>query len=364
MIVAIYGIPRSGKDTFINEIISRKPNSFHLKGSSKLNEIAYSKYGCSFRELDIFKQDEIRIEFTKYAKELESCYSLIIVDGHYSFPGENGFKSVFTKEDLELYDAFFYLKRTPKEISRNFHNGGKENYASLLLDENKCEEWINFEICNMKEVVVLANGRKVVLTDLDKTVSINDLTNDFIIKANLDSRFPKAIFKGDYYTQYQFYKFHNWLMSVPNYDEAVSFSLKHLVINEYVLNDLYNLKKEACVIALTTGMADAWSKKNQGLNVFDKIYGFGKENQLVITPLIKKLVARYVTSRCETIAFGDSIIDLGMLSESKKGYLVSMTKLDKRIIACNETTQIADNIYQPKYSSFKYDFIKEGEIKW
>lgn len=41
-----------------------------------------------------------------------------------------------------------------------------------------------------------------------------------------------------------------------------------------------------------------------------------------------------------------------------------MTKLDKRIIACNETTQIADNIYQPKYSSFKYDFIKEGEIKW
>lgn len=403
MIIAIYGIPRSGKDTFINEVLSKKNNSFHLKGSSKLNEIACNKYGCSFRELDSLKQDEIRIDFTKYAKELESTYSLILVDGHYAFPSENGYKSVFTKEDLELYDAFFYLKRTPEEISRNFHNGDKEDYASLLLDSAKCESWINYEIDNMKaavedankdfivldsdaisssfvaeyknesnacakrisdEIIALANGRKVILTDLDKTVSINDLTNDFIIKANLDSHFPKVIFKGDYYTQYQFYRFHNWLINVPNYYEAVLFSLKGLIINEHVLNDLYNLKKDACVIALTTGMADAWNKKNQELNVFDKIYGFEKENQLVITPLIKKLVSRYVTSQCKTIAIGDSIIDLGMVSESTKGYLVSMTKLDKRVIAYNEMTPIKKNIYQPKYSSFKYDFLKEGEIKW
>ena len=185
-----------------------------------------------------------------------------------------------------------------------------------------------------------------------------------IAKANLDSHFPKVIFKGDYYTQYQFYRFHNWLIDVPNYGESVSFSLEGLIINEHVLNDLYNLNKDACVIALTTGMADAWNKKNQELNVFDKIYGFEKENQLVITPLIKKLVARYVTSQCKTIAIGDSIIDLGMLSESTKGYLVSMTKLDKRVIAYNEITPIKKSIYQPKYSSFKYDFIKEGEIKW
>lgn len=403
MIIAIYGIPRSGKDTFINGILSKKSNSFHLKGSSKLNEIAHSKYGCSFRELNSSKQEEIRIDFTNYAKGLESSYSLILVDGHYSFPSENGFRVVFTKEDLELYDAFFYLKRTPEEIFRNFHNGDKEDYASLLLNEAKCEEWINFEINNMKttvedvekdfivldsdpassrfvaefgnksnecakrianETIAKANGRKVVLTDLDKTISINDLTNDFMRKANLDPRFPKVIFKGDYYTQYQFYRFHNWLINVPNYEEAVLFSLKHLVINEYLLNDLYNLKKDACVIALTTGMADAWNKKNQELNVFDKIYGFGEKSQLVITPLIKRLVARYVTLQYKTISIGDSIIDLGMLSETTKGYLISMTKLDKRIVQHNGTMPIGKTIYQPNYSSFKYDFIKEEKLKW
>lgn len=403
MIIAIYGISRSGKDTFISEVVSKRAHSFHLKGSSKLNEIAYNKYDCSFKELNSLKQREIRIDFTNYAKRLESAYSLVLVDGHYSFPSGTDFNTVFTKEDLELYDAFFYLKRTPEEISRNFRNGNKDNYASFLLDKVKCEEWINFEIDNMKvavesankdfivldsdsisssfvaafenkssecarkiadEIIAMASGGKVVLTDLDKTVSINDLTDDFMAKANLDSRFPKVVFKGDYYTLYQFYKFHNWLVNIPNYDEAVLHSLKHLIMNEHVLNDLYNLKKDACVIALTTGLADVWDKMNQELNVFDKIYGFRKKSQLLITPLIKKLIARYVALQYETIAIGDSIIDLGMLSESTKGYFVSMTKLDKRVIAYNEIAQISKNIYQPKYSSFKYDFIREGELKW
>ena len=64
------------------------------------------------------------------------------------------------------------------------------------------------------------------------------------------------------------------------------------------------------------------------------------------------------------MAIGDSVIDLGMVLEAKKGYLVSMTKLDKRIIKAYENREINKTIFQPPYSLFKYDFAKEETIRW
>lgn len=403
MIISVYGIPRSGKDTFIDKVLNKNNSTFHLKGSERLNELSLDLFGNSFSQLDENKQSQIRIEFTKYAKNLEKKYNLVMVDGHYSFPSDHGYKVVFTKADLELYDAFFYLKRTGEEIFRNFNSDVKKDYSKHLLSCVKSEEWIEFEISNMqkeiecadKDFIVLdsdslssdfvfnfkrtsediaeqiacsikekANGRAVVLSDLDKTVSINDLTNDFIQNSGLDPHLPKVIFKGDYYTSYQFVKFHKFLLSSQNYEESIKYSLGRLELNQHIIEDLLRLKSDCCIIGLTTGMVDAWNIKNKDLKLFEKIYGYGIGAPIVITPLIKKLVAKYLSRDFVVMAIGDSIIDLGMILESQKGYLVSMNKLDKRIIKAHEDGKINKTVFQPTYSTFKYDFVKEEDVKW
>ena len=403
MIISVYGIPRSGKDTFIGKILTGNADAYHLQGSKTLNEIATEQFGCKFRELTASQQNDVRILFTRRAKELETQHDLVIVDGHYAFPRDNGYQSVLTDADLHLYDAFFYLKTSGAEIARNFNSDDKRDYTEHLLSADKVEEWIDFEIGNMqpivesqgKDFVVLdsdeaavgfvcrfaktseqiaqdvadkiaatAKGKNIVLTDLDKTVSINDLTDDFMRSANIAPDFAKTVFAGDYYTRYQFQVFHERLASAPNYAEAVRNALDKLVINDNLIKDLFAMKEKGCVVALTTGMKDAWAEKNKDLQLFDAIFGYGKQERLVITPLIKKLVAKCLTKRCEVVAIGDSVIDLGMLTAADKGYLLAMNKLDKRIIFQYDKGNIAKTLFQPKYSTFKYDFTKEEEITW
>ena len=403
MIIAIYGIPRCGKDTFIKKVCSLNKRFYHLQGSKTLNELSKVKFDCSFKELDSKQQNEIRVDFTKYAKTLEKDYSCIIVDGHYSFPLNGAYKSVFTESDLSLYDSFFYLKVAGEEILRNFNSGDKKSFSEILTKEEKCEEWIEFEIQNMKSIVEekdkdfivinfdeesiqfvsnykktskeiakeialeikhIADGKQIIITDLDKTVSINDLTNDFIESSLLDSSYPKKVFKGDYYSIYQFYKFHNFLLSSINYKKSIKYALDRLIINEELIKDLFALKKENNIFAITTGMVDAWNDKNREMKLFSKIYGFDKDEERIISPLVKKLVVKNLIKDFYVLAIGDSIIDLGMILEASKGYLISMLKLDKRIVLYHDRKALKKEIYQPSYSTYKYDFVKEEELKW
>ena len=403
MIVAIYGIPRSGKDTFINEIIKRKTNSYHLKGSENLNRIANKFYNCSFKELGTEKQIIIREEFIKYAKSIEKNYDFIIVDGHYSFPVEGQYKTVFTDYDLNLYDAFFYLNRNPDEIIRNYESGEKKEYKEYLLSAESIFKWEEFEISEMKDrveaidkdFIILdsdslatdfvceykntsksiaisiansikeeASNKRIILTDLDKTLSINDLTDDFMINSGLNLKKPKSIFKGDFYTSYQFYSFHKFLLSSKNYDESIQYAVDRIRLNQELIDDLNNYRNGCYVVGITTGILDAWNKLNEKNNLFNCAFGKNNTYDTIITPLIKKLIAKYLAKDSDVMAIGDSIIDIGMLMEAKKGYLISMNKLDKRIIDIYEKKGLKSNIYQLSYSNYKYDFLKEDSLKW
>ena len=64
MIISIYGLPRSGKDTFISKIVSNSKNAIHIKGSETLNQISFVKYGCSFHDLSTDKMNQVRKDFT------------------------------------------------------------------------------------------------------------------------------------------------------------------------------------------------------------------------------------------------------------------------------------------------------------
>ena len=182
--------------------------------------------------------------------------------------------------------------------------------------------------------------------------------------SNLDYKIPKAIFRGDYYTTYQFYLFHNYLKSSRNYNDSIQYALSKLCLNERLIEDLFKLKKESCIVGLTTGMLDAWKTVNKQMNLFDELIGYDSLSGVIVTPFIKKLVARYLSETSRVMGIGDSIIDLGMIQEAYKGYLVSMNKLDKRIIRAKAIGAINKKISQPKYSTFKYDFIQEEDVSW
>lgn len=400
MIISIYGIPRSGKDTFINEIL-KKVNAIHIKGSEVLNRISYTIYNDKFKNLNTNQQNDVRLLFANEVKELSPSYNIVIVDGHYSFPNNHSFSSVFTEADLNLYDTFFYLKRTGEEIARNFNLGDKKEYSEYLLDKNKAEEWMQYEITQLqsivekvdKDLIVLDSSidsidfvcnykstsmeianriskeisqlpkKRIIITDLDRTISINDLTNDFIEREEIDPLLPKKIFSGDYYTQFQFWKFHTLLRRSLSYDESIRYAVNKIQLNKDLILDVLSKKNIATsVIGITTGIADAWNVINQRVGLMDKIYGYNGE--IIVTPLVKKLVVKNLTKEFEVIAIGDSIVDLEMLMNANKGYIISMTKLDQRVIKAYEENKIKTPLFQLPYSIFKYDFFKEDCLRW
>jgi len=397
MIISIYGISRSGKDTLIKKI-TNCCDAYHLEGSKTLNIISNKKYNLMFKELSQNKQDEIRKDFAKYAKTKENDYEFVIVDGHYSFPHENGYKKVFTEEDLSLYDSFFYLKRSSEEIKRNYNAGDKKDYNSVLTSSEKIDEWIGYEIENMrvevenimKDFIIINSdefavecvinhkktsfniameivkdiqkknkNKKIILSDLDKTISENDITNNLIDKLRLNLDYTKVIFDNNIYTEYQFYRFHTWLKSSIMYDEKIKTLVNDVIINNDLSNDIKKCKSDYFVIGITTGLDKAWNEINYKFMLFDSIYG--NYNNIPMTPFIKKLVCRLLVQKYEVIAIGDSIIDLEMLKESCKGYLVSWNKIDSRIENMYIEGKIGKDMYQPIYSKCKYNWTLKTE---
>ena len=413
MKIAIYGVSRCGKDYLIEKTVEKmEGNLVHIKGSETLNTLALKRFGIKFKLLDEKSQEILRKEFTILIKDMEKKYENIVVDGHFSFPDGDGFKTVFTQEDLNLYDAFFYLNKSAELIRDNCMRNDKKQFEEFLNSEENINNWKRFEIENMKKEVVsqnkdfiilddstttsaefiseyikkdwrtvtitkkiinslkekIKNCDEIVLTDLDKTLSIDDLTNDFVKYSNLEGKKIKNIFSGDYYTTYQFYKFHNYLALSKDFNCAVDYAIGKIGYNTALIKELENKKPGTAIIGITTGMADAWNKINKKLKILDSLIGKSTFKidgiDTYITPQIKGMVANELKNLGKKVlSVGDSYIDLEMLTLSHRGYLVAMLKLDKRIEKRVEYLK-DKNIAQLNFNKFKYEKIREVNTIW
>jgi hypothetical protein len=415
MKIALYGISRCGKDYLIKKVLRKISGLTHIKGSETLNQLAQNLFGSRFSHLNDSYKEMLRIEFTKIAEAEESKYENIIVDAHYSFPNDSGsYEVVMTESDKNLYDVFIYMNTPTDRIIAN-QKMPDDTRQIIQYSENEIDRWKKIEIESLsnicldlgKELIVLdddltasvnfisdlvfyptnllavENAKRivsscserlvgidtVVLIDCDKTLSRNDTTVDFCNYAELDMNTIREIYKGEYYTVYQFYRanfLYDTVLPHSLYISACKSAANSVKINSELIKDIRQNSNDAVIIGLTSGIADIWSSIQSNISFPDCIFGKSRtlDNSVYVSGFVKRAVVRELHKIGKTvISVGDSPIDIGMLEESDKGYIVASSKLslgvEKHIASHNDT-----NIKQLSYSPLKYSIIKEDKSIW
>jgi hypothetical protein len=419
MKIAVYGISRSGKDYFIALYLQHLcTNAIHVKGSSELRALSQSLFDSRFNELEDEQKELVRKLFAQRLDQIESNHDYVFVDGHYSFPNHSdGFDVVMTHDDLVAYDAFVYLLRPASRIMDNVKGNTAHAYYDYLSDTAHVEKWLSFDYAGFisavrqagkplivvdssfedassffqaflqnpsefHEMAITDNVVKqitkkfpinthLILTDCDKTISMEDTTKILLRDANIDPKYLKSIFTDDTYTMFQFYRLHRFLKDINKDDgEGVFFPKTKTLMNTPLLELLKQRPSNCVLIGITTGSLDEWHDIHCQHRIFDLLVGKGahcypSSINVYVTPIVKEKVAeRLRTCGYRVSAIGDSFIDLGMLSEADNGYLVANDKLDQRILV-RLGQEKYKRLVQFAFNRCKYDGVPEAEvIQW
>ena len=362
---AIYGISCCGKDTFINRLLeSGKFEGYeHPKGSETLNAIALASFGKSFKELSINEKDDVRSEYAKKLMQKENIFA----DGHYCFPKDGKYDVVFTKNDAECYDTFFYLKAIPEDIKRRIANSVK-NQKFANLSASDIDAWQKKEIGELRDIcfkiekdfIVLdsdfestiafinaytahyktsnsyqqavrlaeickskASGKKIALFDCDRTIVKEDTGTDYF-KANGASLEPvKEIFAGDIYSQYQFWKYNQLHKNFTARPSTNQFHFNTLVTEK--IGELRN--NGYFIVGVTSGISSIWQQIFRENNIVDLMVNSDETMGTTISDFVKGFLAKNISRDHEVFACGDSLTDIYMLeSASKQGVIYAPGK--------------------------------------
>ncbi|MBO5357563.1 MAG: AAA family ATPase [Clostridia bacterium] len=398
---AIYGVSRSGKDYFIEKLkkyfeengISLK----HIRGSKTLYDMALEKFESKFNQLEDKQKAYLRNEFTKRVEEEEKKHGYVVVDGHHSFYDVNNeLQSVFSKDDIKCYDKFFYLDTDTANIMEYMRSsvGEKRNEA---ITEPMVDAWKDYEINDMtkrllkknKELHIIKgddfaleyifdevtkgkydsekiakellnnahipnNVTAVILTDCDKTLSIEDTTSMALSYLGEDEATIKNIFNGDRYTGYQLKVADNYYKSINLYNESV---IEHICenvhLNQAIIDDL-KAKRDTVILAITASNTQVWKRilEKGGLNAA-VLEGDG-----VISKYVKYYVAKILMERGKfVVSIGDSMLDSLMLTNSNMGYIATQKGYRKNIdeLATNNPTLRQLGYFEYKYPQIEVD---------
>lgn len=394
MKIAIYGVSRSGKDFFINDLIDvlkRDKNMIlhHVNGSIVLKELSLKKYNREFKTLSELQKNNIRIEFIKKLNEIEKQYGSIVVDGHYAFYNDDmTFRKAFTEYDLNCYDYFFYLDTDSKDIVNRMRLSEGEKKNNIFTEEDIIN-WKNYEVDNMTDelltidkelhiikyvdktaieyVLGVFNGEfdskvksknivkdinlegysSVILVDCDKTLSNEDTTSILMKNKNVDESMLKTIYKYDRYTNYQALEAKKYCVENGVYNDDACILDGQLTLNNILIDDL-KTKTNTKIIAITAGNNHLWKKilAKTGLDV-DVL-----DADFIMSKFVKYYVLKELQSMGKyVIAIGDSMLDSLMLRFANKSYIVANKGLRdniKRLLINNP------RIHQLTYSNYQY----------
>ena len=151
----IYGLPCAGKDY----LLSMMPFIQHIKGSAWLNAQCNNK----FRELSSEEQNDLRRQFIKHINSIET--ENVIVDGHYAFPDNGGYRLAFTDSDGDSYDVFIYLD-TPADVIHERIQSSEKNTIYSHLTVSDLQAWRDYEVSGLFEEA-LRRGKEFILLDND-----------------------------------------------------------------------------------------------------------------------------------------------------------------------------------------------------
>ena len=333
MRIALYGLPCAGKSTLLGSI----NNARIVHGSKELDRLSNG----TFKMMDENEKEDIRRKYTEYIESLSD--PVIISDGHYSFLDD----VVFTEDDGDLYDVFFYLYCDPKTLKRRIE-GSEKNRRFSPCSITILSQWQEFEIRSLRRECHKRNKDFYVISDTEtETCQFKDFLKNVIngfssfklaesISNKIRAIFPEAktlcivdgdktiiledsfryccsgqttVFDGNFYTGYQ-----SFLFCVENAKSTFDPSLvEKLRLNELVWKSI----KDVPYLVLSSGLNNVWTeiKRQKGLG------------EIIADPMIsadtKYYVVKILRENGYTIhAYGDSKIDVDMLKEADYGTLV------------------------------------------
>lgn len=411
MKISIYGVSRAGKDYLIEKLVAKAEKLTHIKGSATLKMLSEENLGKPFSQTSEEEKNLLRTAFIGYAEEIEKESGNIVIDGHYAFPKNNGeYNVVFTAEDRDFYDFYIYLKTPVERIIKN-----QKQPADKIVKQYSEEEiigWQQFEIVQMQEVckkidkeLIVLNGdtdtciefllalisspqefqvmdiarriidcnlsqikdsHTIILTDCDKTLSVEDTGNHFCALANIDTEEIKNVYRGDYYSVFQSYRADSILLegiTEDRYAEICRSCVQSAEINSNLIEDIKS-HKGYFALGLTAGFTEIWSKIVERFNLNISVSGKNYEGwSYYVSANVKYAVAKLLRQMGKfVIAVGDGILDLKMLEEADRGYVIAQSKLSGGVR--NYFKNNNSKIMQLKYNQFKYAGIKEVSSIW
>lgn len=377
MKIAIYGVSRSGKNYLIKKLIKQiGKKAYHLEGSVNLNYLALNKYKCQFKELKEAEKDFLRKEFTKLIHQKELLYEYVFVDAHFAFIDKENYKIVFTSEDQNVYDTFFYLDTSSEKIIE-FSRKSEGEKKNTLITKEDIDKWKQFEINSLSKICKKANKDFTILNQnvnnlidyiirylVDKSIKnkevdnknrlisrINEIANksknklivlldadgtiipydsaDIMAKYlnKIDTGNLKPIFqKYDDYCFSAFYDIAKYYSKYNSQDDFIMASQKasnDIKIREEFI-ELMKLNNVDFIIT-TAGFSILWQKIIEKYN-FNNVYLIAGNNlydDCIIGQAEKGIVAKILKKKNKTIAcFGDALVDKDMFLNSDYGFLI------------------------------------------
>lgn len=366
MKIAIYGVSRAGKDYFINKLqqyFSEKGETlYHLKGSETLNNFALENYGIPFKQCDESEKKKLRKNFVSYVKKSEKKYKHVAVDGHYSFYNEKyELNKVFTDNDMNCYDKFFYLEASSTDIVERMRNSkGSKHNDDITVEQVR--QWQDYEIDGLTDDLLIANkdlhiikfGDKalqyvfdcvttdcydsyriaqillseltvntpcVILTDCDCTLSLEDSSTLAMKYAQISENGFKEIFENNRYSNFQMKLANEYSAEKMLYNEkSIDYILQNMTANQPLIEDLLSLKNVS-IIGMTAGNIELWKKILTKFGLAIPLLG---REQMPISKQVKCFAVKELQARGKyVIALGDSLLDSLMLRQANKGYIIT-----------------------------------------
>ena len=170
MIVMIYGTPRSGKSTLIDQLmVYYAGKAVHLKLSKIMNEIAMNSYNEHFSEdMPTDKKDFLYQEAKKIINYHNETSKYVFMDCHAGYLSKNGEFYDFRPDDYHRIGHFYFYLKTDASIvyERMLKTNGQKAYYDYSVDEIRLYQ--DKEIQRLKSIV----NKEIKILDIEPFINI------------------------------------------------------------------------------------------------------------------------------------------------------------------------------------------------